>query len=161
MKKLILFLIIFSCKIYADSTFLKYGLGFGVPQQKSISQVKLISVGNQYESKIFDYKFEAGGWADNTHYHGVKNSGFISMSLGVEPKIETIFIHWFTGVAAITDTDVLLGSWYQFCHDFGVGLHDKRKVKFGFHYKHFSNAGIRMPNRGRDFFGVILQIPLK
>lgn len=163
MRNLILAMILFlapSLSIAGHGSFLKYGLGFNAPDQNSLADIKLISLGYQGELFLIDQKFEFGGWADNTGHTGSKNGGFGSWSIGLDPRLSIPFyINWFSGVALITSPDALLGSCFQFTHDFGVGFRDNRGVSLGFYYKHFSNAGIVQPNRGRDFFGTQLQIP--
>ena len=108
---------------------------------------------------IFDYKYEFGGWVDNVSSDR-KSAGYASASLGIEPKFsDWFYINSFWGVALITNTDTQLSTPYEFMQDLGVGVKDSRGVRIGTGYKHISNAGIKQPNRGRDFLFINLQIP--
>jgi len=143
-----------------EGTFFKYGVGRKTPDQLGVSQVKTFSVGRQSSLLyILDQKWEVGMWSD-TVGNGRKSSGFGGWSMGIEPKLGSFYIHSFWGVIGITTTDTMLSTNLQFMQDLGVGLRDARGVGIGAGYKHISNAGIKQPNRGRDFFFVQLQIPL-
>lgn len=143
-----------------EGSFFKYGLGLKTKDQESISEVKMFSIGRQSPLLyILDQKWEVGMWSDQ-HGDGRKSSGFGGWSMGVEPKIGTFYVHSFWGVIGITTTDSMLGSNLQFMQDLGMGVRDARGVGIGVGYKHISDAGIKMPNKGRDFFFAQLQIPL-
>lgn len=142
-----------------EGTFVKYGLGIPTKDQASNSEVKLFAIGRQSPTPFFfDEKWEIGVWSD-VHGAGRKSSGYGSWSLGLEPKLGAFYIHSFWGVALITTKDSMLGSNYQFMQDLGIGLRDYRGVGIGAGYKHISNAGIKSPNKGRDFFYAQIQIP--
>lgn len=160
-----LFLLVFTVIVLAPKTanaghgsFFKYGLGVFLPDQKSKAEVKMFSVGYQDELYIIDYKLEAGLWADQRGGDR-SSSGFGSASLGIEPRLGWFYIHSFWGVALITSPDSMLSTPYQFSQDFGLGVGDTRGVRVGAGYKHLSNAGIKSPNKGRDFMYLSLQIP--
>lgn len=67
------------------------------------------------------------------------------------------YLSAFIGPAAISQVDSKLGSWYQFKIDFGVGIKVDSGKALGFHYEHFSNAGIVQPNIGRDILALSVQ----
>lgn len=142
--------------------FARFGIGMKTQESKSHGDVKTFNLGYQGEFggalSLLDYKWEAGGWIDNVR-KGRKHGGFVSGSVGVEPRIGAFYANAFVGLAAISPTDAMLGSVYQFVEDFGFGVGDQRKVRVGLNYKHISNAGIKMPNRGRDFLTLQVQFP--
>jgi len=165
MKWLLLLCLMLPSISFADEydlgkgTFFKYGVGRQTPDQLNVSQVKMFSAG--YQSPllyIFEQKWEAGLWSD-TVGNGRKSSGFGGWSMGVEPKLGTFYVHSFWGLIGITSTDTMLSTNFQFMQDLGIGVRDARGVSLGAGYKHISNAGIKQPNRGRDFFFAQLQIP--
>ena len=93
---------------------------------------------------------ELGGYVDNLG-HGRKGAALAKLQLGVTPGPETgTFGSAFTGLCGITGVDSQLGTHNQFCTDFGVGIRDKETFII-ITYSHISNAGIKMPNHGRDF----------
>lgn len=148
-----------------EGTFARYGVGLSAPDQKSIAENKFLSFGYQSPFKapiadLFDWKLEAGGWSDSSHRAGRKSNGFVSGSVGLETEPGYFYLHSFFGIATVLQTDSTLGSIPQFVEDVGVGVQDKRKRRMGVGYKHFSNAGLWQPNKGRDFITVIIQFPL-
>jgi hypothetical protein len=142
-----------------EGTFIKYGVGKTTYEQASVGEVKMFSVGHQSPLLLLlEQKWEVGFWSDAVG-KGRKSSGFGGWSLGLEPKLGYLYAHSFWGVIGITNTDTMLSTNYQFMQDLGIGFRDERGISLGVGYKHISNAGIKQPNRGRDFFFVQLQIP--
>jgi hypothetical protein len=160
----LLVLILPTNAIAGEGWFGKYGVGLPADPQNSISDVKTIFIGRQYQFsqnspfKLLDWKWEVGGWADNAG-DGRKHGGFGSASIGLEPQLDIFYINAFWGVGAATHPDTMLGSHFQFVQDFGVGFKDARGVGVGFSYKHISNAGMTEINRGRDFITIQLRTP--
>lgn len=151
MKWLFLFFISLSCQ--ADS-FIKYGLGIN----DRISSVKYFSLGMEEEFiSVIDYKLETGLWVDTNGYPR-RSSGFGAASLGVTSDGDTVFAKCFWGLAGITHTDERLSTNYQFKNDLELGVQDRRKVGVGLGYTHFSNAGARTPNLGRDIIYIKAKI---
>lgn len=56
------------------------------------------------------------------------------------------------GIGFISDTDVYLGGHLEFNHNLYIGIKDKHDKSIGLSYRHISNAGLFMPNVGRDFY---------
>ena len=144
-----------------DFTF-KYGLGFGLPQQKGVAEVKLFEVGYQRPlTSVLHHKFGLGLWADTRTGDGKrKSAGYTSYSLGVRVEPGPFYLESYWGVALITGTDSLLSTLFEFTGDLAVGARDSKGRFLGVSYKHFSNAGIKNPNRGRDFFLVNVGFPV-
>lgn len=93
---------------------------------------------------------EVGGYVDNLG-NGRKGAALAKFQLGIKPGPRTgTFASAFIGPCAISRTDALLGSNYQFCTDVGVGLRDQDTFVL-VTYSHISNAGLKAPNKGRDF----------
>lgn len=113
-------------------------------------------------SKIFGFRHEAsliyglytgeevGGYVDHVG-DGREGAAFGKLQLGVKPGPETgVFGKLFTGPCYITNTDNYLSSNLQFCTDFGIGIRDYWSF-VDVTYSHVSNAGIKLPNRGKDY----------
>lgn len=113
-------------------------------------------------SKIFGVRHEAdlfygmstaeelGGFVD-TRGAGRKGSVLGKLQLGITPgQREGVFGKVFTGPCVISGPDNQLGSWYQWSTDFGLGVRDDRTY-MALTYSHISNAGVKLPNHGRDF----------
>jgi hypothetical protein len=130
---------------------------FGPDLNFSFYSHKFFTVG--YTDKltdIFDYQIEGGGW--KTSYEGERSSLYTSYQIGV--KTDTPFYaRFFTGPALISTTDQRLSSAFQFKHDLGVGFKDKRNVGIGVNYSHVSNANLKLPNLGRDFLQLRVEVP--
>ena len=62
-------------------------------------------------------------------------------------------------MALITNTDARLSSVFQFKHTVGVGVRDYRNVEIGVDYSHISNAGLSLPNAGRDLVQLRMSVP--
>lgn len=93
---------------------------------------------------------EVGGYVDNAGY-GRKGAGVGKLQFGVKPGPYTgLYGKAFGGPCLITATDVRLGSFYQFCTDVGIGVRDRDSF-VGIGYSHISNAGLKLPNSGRDY----------
>ena len=162
------FLIILFCLMSTTTAFAgkgsfsRFGVGLKTYDSKSWGDVKTLNFGYQDEFSgalsWFDYKLEVGGWVDNAN-NGRKSGGFAGSSIGVEPRVGVFYINAFFGAAAVFPTDAMLGSTFQFMEDIGLGVGDQRGVRVGVNYKHLSNAGLWLPNRGRDFFTVQVQLP--
>lgn len=133
-----------------DEAFILRG-GTSVDEGKLSGASKVF--GLRYETHVFRgiySAYELGGYVDNNG-NGRKGAALAKFAIGITPgRSSGIFGKAFTGPCFITTTDRLLGSNYQFCTDFGVGLRDQETL-LGITYSHISNAGLKSPNRGRDF----------
>jgi hypothetical protein len=98
---------------------------------------------------------ELGGYVDNRG-DGRRSSMLLKYQLGVMPGPQVgIFGKVFTGPCVITSPDTVLSSWYQWATDFGFGVRDDL-TSLSITYSHISNAGLKLPNQGRDF--VVLEM---
>jgi hypothetical protein len=93
---------------------------------------------------------ELGGYVDNIG-NGRKGSSLAKLQLGVTPgpNVGTFGLAY-TGPCFISNPDNQLSTRLQFCTDFGIGIRDENTF-IAVTYSHISNAGIKLPNRGRDF----------
>lgn len=164
MRKLIMgtmaYLLLLGQALAGDLTF-KYGVGVGLPEQGSIAEVKLFELGYQVPlTEVIHHKLGVGVWADSRNSDQRKSAGYGSYSLGVRVEPGGFYAESFWGVAGITHTDQLLSSVFEFTQDFAVGAQDRKGRFIGVSYKHFSNAGITLPNRGRDFVIINVGFPI-
>lgn len=166
-KSVFALLLFFGVKDCYSAAFAQWGIASEHPS-KNLSAVKFVEFGKSGEEGKLAYTVGAGGWSDNTGYkaeseirNGYKTSThsslFLESLIGVEPKSEHFYINYKLGPAIITHTDALLGSNVQFAHEIGIGMRDSKEVRVGLVIKHFSNAGIVRPNKGRDFIGVRIE----
>lgn len=145
-----------SSPAYADETFLKYY----VSTVGSPSESKGLSFGRQSELWIFEGKWEAGFYTDNTNRPGAEGSAYGFVGIGIEPTAGSFYVNFFQSVGGITNPDSVLGGHFQFQEEVGFGIKDQEKgVSFGPFYKHISSAGINRPNKGRDFVGFQVRLP--
>lgn len=150
-------LLIFSDDSNADS-YVSAMAGVFNSGKSSLSETKLINFGYRNELGFgFSYQFEGGGWADRVG-QGRSSSGYVATQLGVQAG-DSLISRLMIGPAIITSPDDYLGGYFQFTEDFFVGITGKSGNTVGVKYKHFSSAGIEMPNVGRDFFGFEASIP--
>ena len=137
-----------------DQTALDVGIGVFRSADKGLSETKMLSIGKQ-ETLLGPLKsrYSAGFWLDNTR-DGRKSSGFVGAQLGFEVANNGWVGGIFSGPTVISTPDVLLGGRFQFMDTINYGLQDKSGNYIGLFYRHFSSAGLEMPNTGRDILGI-------
>jgi len=135
----------------ADAVIFRYGLGFGAPRQSGRGEIKWFSLGIEQEKPSpWVTKAEIGVIADMKQDLGRRSGVFASYSIGPKMQLGPVQTRYMWGVGYLSHPDQLLSSRFQFTHDLTFGLYD-RKSGLSLGYKHISNAGITLPNRGRDF----------
>lgn len=87
--------------------------------------------------------------------------GFGGWSIGVRPKDGPLFLEALWGPYLVTSSDNTVNSYLQFGNKLGFGYQGQNGTSVGFYYRHLSNAGIQLPNKGRDFITVNLSVPIK
>jgi hypothetical protein len=152
MSRLLLLCSIFlSTQCFADAIIFRYGLGFGAPNQAGRGEIKWFSLGIEQEKPApWVTKAEIGVISDMKQDIGRRSGLFASWSAGPKMQLGPVQTRYLWGVGYLSHPDQLLSSRFQFTHDLIIGLYD-RKSGLSLGYKHISNAGITLPNRGRDF----------
>ena len=159
LKRLFALVLLLTCSVSEAGSFARYGLGIFNSADYGRAENNYFSIGYQEDMIISIFKqYEVGFWSDSGG-HGRANSGFGAVSLGVETLPGTVVLRGSCGVAAITNTDAMLGGWFQFTQDLLVGVQDHNHNTIALNYKHFSSAGIYQPDVGRDFLTVQVEIP--
>ncbi len=155
----ILLLCLLSVPLRADEFLFKYGIQMF---QTKWTDVKLFTVGYQGDlTRFFKYQGEVGFYADTRADGNVrKSSALATGSVGFEVEHSFFYASVFWGLGFISTPDKQLSSVFEFNQDLSVGFRDSRGTSIALNYKHLSNAGITLPNEGRDFLMVRLQIPL-
>lgn len=151
MKTLLFFIL---CANYCFATEYHLGYGFGVflDKSQSFDDVKIISFNSVTKIGLFREKIEGGLWLDKAKYlEERKENGYFSYSLGMRVHPGYLYIENFWGLLVNVNTDRYLPSHFNFVNDFGIGLEDSQLRMIGIHFKHISNAGLKSPNRGRNF----------
>lgn len=158
MKLVIIYLILFivfigwSLTSKADQFDFKYGLEFGMPNQVDTAESKLVALEYQDDLNFFvQHKIGIGAWFDDHPEFKRTNSTFISYSIGIQVLPGFFYLENFFGIAYIGQTDSMLSSNLEFIEEIGIGMQDMIGRFIGIEYRHFSNAGISLPNKGRDF----------
>lgn len=126
---------------------------FGVDQTK---ETRVFSFGTTYpQTWLIQQRIDTGGWISNqsSSFYGTYQIGTISSN-------SVLYAEVFSGPSLISNTDNRLSTVLQFKHDIGIGVLGKDKVGIGINYSHLSNAGIKLPNAGRDFILIKLTIPI-
>lgn len=152
MKNLLLVLcLLFPTISSADAILFRYGLGFGAPNQVGRGEIKWFSIGIEKDHQTpWVSQAELGVISDMKQGLGRQSGLFVSYAAGPKMQLGPVQTRYLWGVGYLSHTDSLLSSHFQFTHDLTIGLYDlKSGLSLG--YKHISNAGITLPNRGRDF----------
>lgn len=132
----------------------EWGLGLNDSQ----SQTKYGEFGYEEQTPyMYDYRFGVGSFLDKSDKPGNKDSVYTHLTVGIQPRIDPLRLAYFIGPALISSPDNRLGSYLQCAHKFIVGFKDFRGASISFVYTHFSNAGLKRPNLGRDFLGIQVQ----
>lgn len=153
MRFIVLLMLIFSTPSYA-SYYGSYGVQVLQKEHSGFADVKLFNIGYQTSLyKIFAQKAELGVWSD-VKFPGRSSSGYGAYSVGLRIEPGSLYLESYWGLCAITHTDTMLGSNFQFKNDTGIGIEDAAGRFIGINYSHISNAGILLPNLGRDFLAI-------
>lgn len=97
-------------------------------------------------------------WADDNPRRS--SSGFLGYSVGLRVKAQYIYVESLWGICGISHPDnTFLSGNFQFMQDLGIGFIDELGRSIGISYKHISNAGIQIPNKGRDALQIQVGIP--
>ena len=134
-----------------------FDLGLGT--LNTTSTMKFMSLGVQEDLwTILKQRGSLGGWVDQSL--GNASSGFMAAQLGVEIVNNGWVGSAFFGPGAISQSDQLLGGWFQFMSSIEFGFRDINGNYIGTMFRHFSSAGIETPNIGRNVLGLELKFPL-
>ncbi len=133
-----------------DSTTLRMGTDL----THYANETSMYSVGFQhFEANGLGYKLDAGGWTESASDR--KSAPFGSVLVGKRfGSVNGINMTNLIGVAVIGIPDSALSTTFQFTEEAAVGY---KAVGLG--YKHFSNAGIKEPNHGRDYIYLNFAFP--
>jgi len=147
----LLLLLLIPTTANADAVLFRYGLGFGAPNQSGRGEIKWFSIGIEKDhSQPWASQVELGVISDMRESQGRRSGLFASYAVGPKMQLGPVQTRYLWGVGYLSHPDSLLSSHLQFTHDLTIGLYD-RKSGLSLGYKHISNAGITLPNRGRDF----------
>lgn len=152
MKYLFLILLFFSPISRAYELGLNYGAGFGLPNATDDTEAKLLSLNiSNSLGTLFRHKLSWGEWFDPHPEYDRSSAMFGSYSVGIRVEPGQFYFENYLGLAMISETDSMLSTNFEFTEEIGFGIKDSLGRFFGFEYRHFSNAGIQLPNKGRDF----------
>ncbi|MBL7715776.1 MAG: acyloxyacyl hydrolase [Bdellovibrionales bacterium] len=135
----------------------RYGVVSDEDKLSAWPGTKLFSVTRRSDYKWQAWQVELGGIFENRA--GMKGQGFISFAAGIETQTLPLRFFYLPGVALVSATDPKLSSFWQFSHDLGFFWRDHRGIAIGMQYRHFSNAGLHLPNGGKNFLQLSLSVP--
>lgn len=140
------------------NVYAEFGTGVMNSSQTEYSQVKYGELGLRKRfNDTFEYDSGVGLWSDASRYPGAKSSLYLVARLGIEPHLRNLVVGYYLGPAFVTTPDTVLASNLQVSQELIVGVRDARNVRIYISVKHFSNAGILQPNKGRNFVGLGVQ----
>jgi len=149
-----LFLLILLCSpiCRAYELGLKYGVGFGLPNATDNTEAKLLSFEASNElGSLFRHKLSLGAWFDPHPEFNRSSAAFGAYSAGLRVEAGYLYIENYFGFGWISQVDSMLSTSFEFTEEIGAGIKDEKGRFIGIEYRHFSNAGIQLPNKGRDF----------
>lgn len=132
------------------------GIGKSVLDKKAFE--RYASLGVQYGA-IWKVRANGGYWLALNDGEKASLYGSLQGGLDVVGSGGTYATVMF-GPALIQHPDSKLGGKFQFHTCFGVGMKNDAGYGLAFLWQHFSNAGIVMPNNGRDLLTAQLVIPI-
>ena len=146
----------YATEAQAIQTYTSWGIAVAHPDKDaSADKNKYVEFGIQKAFKVFDTRWGIGGWTDKTKYPGASHSVYTHYQLGLETRNrEGFYTGFFIGPSYISNPDTLLSSHLQFSQSVEVGWGDTRGVRIALIVKHLSNAGLKTPNKGRNFVGL-------
>jgi Lipid A 3-O-deacylase (PagL) len=161
-KTIIAALLILSSSVaMADEGFIGYGLGVFHDADEHLGQNKYLELGLREDiwQGIY-WQYKGGFWGEGSTDPTRKAGFWVSTGPGFEVDLNPVEFRSGWGLAAISNPDSQLGSYFpQFNGEIYLGLRDKKGDGVGFQYEHISCATFCNPNQGRDF--VILQLSQK
>jgi len=135
---------------------LSVGMGKSVLNHIAFERVGILGIryGNTW-------KVQANGGYWLALAQGEKASMFTSLQGGLEVVGESgVFASVMFGPAWVQNPDVKLSGHFQFHPVFGFGVKNSKGYSLAFAWQHFSNAGIILPNMGRDLLTGQVTIPI-
>lgn len=152
MKYLLGFILLFSSISQAYELGLKYGVGFGLPNATDNTEAKLLSFEASNElGSLLRHKLSLGAWFDPHPEFSRTSAAFGAYSVGLRVEAGYLYLENYFGLALISSTDSMLSSTFEFTEEVGAGIKDNKGRFLGIEYRHFSNGGLQLPNKGRDF----------
>lgn len=143
--------------VLSDETEFKLGSNVLLKESKPFDVI-YNSVAYKVDSfSVVKNKTDIGYWSDKDK-KGRKSSMFISNGFGLQPEYKQFNLELFSSIAYISHTDSRLSTKLQFKHDLGLHYKLSKDYKIGMSYNHFSNGGIKSPNRGRDFMSLSITL---
>lgn len=149
MIKAIIITLIISLTAIADSTLkIKYGVAVDANKKGLLNDsYRAVDIG--YYSNLE----KSVSWAVTAGYYGDKsiklNTGFACAQFGVEIKpFDWMYIDQYFGPCYFHDARGLISGKLNFATNTGMGWRDSTGSQVGINIKHFSNAGLSVPNTG-------------
>jgi len=148
MKALLLALLLGSTA-NADLIKIQYGVGISEKETQAFdTRHKSLNLGLYKQvAKSLSYNINIGYLGDRD-----VSTGYICGQFGTSVNpISGIFVENYFGPCAFSSRGTRLSGWLQFATNLGIGFRDPESgSEIGINWKHFSNAGISKPNKGRD-----------
>jgi hypothetical protein len=143
-----LLLLLVTQPAFANTLYFRYGVG--VFDSQKTGAVKTFALGYQRPlGRALTLQSDVGLFTDSGP--GRKSSLTLSQSIGPRTNIGPVHMAALWGAALVPTPDAnRLSGRFQFVNDIILEVRGKNGVGFGVSYRHLSNAGIELPNKGRD-----------
>lgn len=159
-KKILTILLMLVVSNCAHSTHsFRYGVGLNDGAEFPDTAVKTVGIVEQRPLwSVFDSQSDAGIFVDNRS--GLGPTYYITpFSIGLQTHGPGLYAGYFVGPSLISQTDNRLSSVFEFENNLELGIRDPWGRSLSINLQHFSNAGLWLPNMGRDFFDLKITIP--
>ncbi len=144
-----LLVLLFPKCLYAADYSVKFGPGIEGQELTGATKAFGVRREKRHFYGVYD-ALEAGGYSESLA--GRSGAVVVKAQIGAKPgPVTGVYGYAFFGPAYISTTDAQLSTNFQFATDVGFGVRDETTF-MAFGYAHISNAGIKLPNAGRDYF---------
>jgi len=151
MKKL-LFIICLISGVAGAADLIKVQYGASFKDQKMFNtESKTINIGYYNRLReVVSYSVQVGYMGDTvSNLNAFYTCGQLGGSLNPS---KSFYVETYVGPCVLSETRDRLGGFLQFSTHIGIGWRDPETGnEMGILWKHFSNAGLKKPNKGRDF----------
>lgn len=141
----------------SSELFIKAGVD-PIAKRSSITDSKYFGAGYGMDlTKHAVMRTDVGIWFDKGV--GARDSGIISLALGVKITPWILDIRFYSGAALMANLDAYLGGHLQFLQALRIGFHQD-KYFIGAEAMHYSSGDLFKPNRGRNYLTIVVGIPI-
>lgn len=143
--------------VFAQAGEINLRFGVGAGNDMDFGSVKYIEAG--HTGTVYGvWVYNVAGALVIDPREGYATTPLLSATTGVRASWGPLMASTSWGLAALAYTDLALSTHYQFTNLTELAICDPNGNCVGAFYRHYSNAGIKQPNLGRDFLGASVGI---